>query len=156
MDQREARRRERTRQQPPRSVPWPVEGDTDVVAVDTTWGQLQRLEASPGVRTVGELELIELVGQGAVLVDCRTAGSFGGRTIPDSVLLPHNQVLERRSELYPGRLSILFCNGPQCPQSPDAIRQLLGVGYPADALAYYRGGMHDWVTLAMPTQPRED
>jgi hypothetical protein len=65
-------------------------------------------------------------------------------------------MLERRSELDPGRLSIMFCNGPQCPQSPDAIHQLLEAGYPADALAYYRGGMHDWVTLAMPTQPREN
>ena len=37
-----------------------------------------------------------------------------------------------------------------------AIRRLLGAGYPAAALAYYRGGMHDWVTLALPTQPRED
>lgn len=156
MDQRETRRHERSRQQPPRSVPWPVEGDPDVVAVDTTWGELQRLEASPGVRTIGELELIELVGQGAAIIDCRTAGSFGGHTIPQSALLPHDQVLDRRSELDPRRLSILFCNGPQCPQSPDAIRQLIGVGYPAEALAYYRGGMHDWVTLAMPTQPRED
>ena len=156
MDERNMRRQERTRQQPPRSVPWPVDGETDVVAVDTTWGEIQHLEASPGVRTVGELELIELVGQGAALIDCRTAGSFGGRTIPDSVLLPHDQVLDRRSELDPGQLSILFCNGPQCPQSPDAIRQLLEVGYPADALAYYRGGVHDWVTLAMPTQSRED
>jgi rhodanese-related sulfurtransferase len=156
MDQDETRRQERTRQQSPRSVPWPVDDEPDVVAVDTTWGELQQLEAAPGVRTVGELELIELVDQGAVLIDCRTAGSFGGRTIPDSVLLPHDQVLERRTELDPGRLSILFCNGPQCPQSPDAIRQLLEVGYPPAALAYYRGGMHDWVTLAMPTQPRED
>ena len=156
MDQRQTRRQERNREQPPRSVPWPVDDEPDVVAVDTTWGELQALEASPGVRTVGELELVELAGQGAALIDCRTAGSFGGRTIPDSVLLPHDQVLERRDELDPGRLSILFCNGPQCPQSPDAIRQLLAAGHPADALAYYRGGMHDWVTLAMPTQPRED
>ena len=64
--------------------------------------------------------------------------------------------IDRRPELDPGRLSILFCNGPQCPQSPDAIRQLLQVGHPASGLAHYRGGMHDWVTLAMPTQVRED
>ena len=50
-------------------------------------------------------------------------------------------------------VSILFCNGPQCPQSPDALRQLVEAGYPADRLAYYRGGLHDWVTLALPTQP---
>ena len=105
-------RAERTRERDPRSVPWPLADETDVVAVDTTWGELQPLEVAPGVRTVGELELLELTTQGAVL----------------------------------------FCNGPQCPQSPDAIRQLLEIGFPASALAYDRGGLHDWVTLALPTQ----
>ncbi|WP_338012384.1 hypothetical protein [Rhodococcus rhodochrous] len=57
-----------------------------------------------------------------------------------------------RDRLDPSRLSILFCNGPQCPQSPMAIRELLEAGYPASALAYYRGGLHDWVTLAMPLE----
>jgi len=150
------KRAERAREQDPGSVPWPVEGETDLVAVDTTWGELQPLEAAAGVRTVGELELIELVEQGALLVDCRTRGSFGGRTLPGSVLLPHDEIVERRGELDPAGLSIVFCNGPQCPQSPDAVRRLLEVGYPATALAYYRGGLHDWVTMALPTQPRED
>jgi rhodanese-related sulfurtransferase len=154
MDER-MHRHERSRREAPRSVPRPL-GEADLVAVDTTWGELQPLEAAAGVRTVGELELLDLVADGALLVDCRTRGSFGGLTIPGSVVLPHDQVLERRQELDPNRLAIVFCNGPQCPQSPDAIRRLLDAGYPADALAYYRGGMHDWVTLAMPTQPRED
>jgi rhodanese-related sulfurtransferase len=122
------KRAERAREQDPRSVPWPVEGETDLVAVDTTWGELQPLEAAAGVRTVGEPELIELVEQGALLVDCRTRGSFGGRTLPGSVLLPHDEIVERRGELDPAGLSIVFCNGPQCPQSPDAVRRLLEVG----------------------------
>ena len=149
-------RAERAREQDPRSVPWAVEGEADLVAVDTTWGELQPLEAAAGVRTVGELELMELVERDAVLVDCRTRGSFGGRTLPGSVLLPHDEIVERRSELDPARLSIVFCNGPQCPQSPDAVRRLVEAGYPATALAYYRGGLHDWVTMALPTDPRED
>lgn len=149
-------RQKRTRKPDPRSVPWPVEGEDDLVAVDTTWGELQRMRAAPGVTTVGELELTELVEQGAAVVDCRTAGSFGGRTIPGAVNVPHTEMVERRSELDPDRISILFCNGPQCPQSPHAIRELLEAGHPARALAYYRGGMHDWVTLAMPTEPRQD
>lgn len=149
-------RQQRTRSEPPRSVPWLAEDETDAVIVDTTWGELQRLEAAPGIRTVGELELVELLEDGAVAVDCRTRGSFGGKTIPGSVLLPHDEILARAGELDRGRVSILFCNGPQCPQSPDAIRQLLGGGFPQESLAYYRGGMHDWVTLAMPTQTRED
>ena len=150
------RRMERTRTEKPRSVPWPVEGEPDVVSVDTTWGELQPIEAAPGVRTVGELEIVDLVERGAVVIDSRTAGSFGGRTIPGAVNIPHDSIVERRAELDPQRLSILFCNGPQCPQSPRAIRQLLEAGHPAEALAYYRGGMHDWVSLSMPTQPQPD
>ena len=145
-------RRARSRRADPRSVPWEVDGETEVVAVDTTWGELQRWEAAPGVRTVGELELIELLAQGARLVDSRTAGSFGGRTIPGAVNLPHDETVQRQFELSRDGLNVLFCNGPQCPQSPDAIRQLLADGFPRDALAYYRGGMHDWVTLALPTR----
>jgi hypothetical protein len=53
-------------------------------------------------------------------------------------------------------MTVLFCNGPQCPQSPDALTSLVEVGYPPAALAYYRGGMHDWVSLAMPTQPVDE
>lgn len=149
-------RQNRVREADPRSVPWRVDGEDDVVAVDTTWGELQRIEAAPGVPTVGELELIDPVGQGAVVVDCRTAGSFGGRTIPGSVNIPHTEMIERRGELDHDRVAILFCNGPQCPQSPHAIRELLEAGHPAQALAYYRGGMHDWVTLALPTEPQKD
>ena len=146
-------RAERTRTRDPRSGPWTLAGETDVVAVDTTWGELQPLQVAPGVRTVGELELLELVAQGAVLVDSRTDGSFGGRTLPGAVNVPHDQTVARQGELDRDGISVLFCNGPQCPQSPDAIRRLLDDGFPASALGYYRGGLHDWVTLALPTRP---
>lgn len=149
-------RRSRNRDADPRSVPWALDGEPDLAAVDTTWGRLQPLEAAPGVRTVGELELIELLDGGAMLIDSRVPGSFGGVTIPGAVNIPHDQTAQRRSELDPERIAVLFCNGPQCPQSPDALTSLVEDGYPAAALAYYRGGMHDWVSLAMPTQPVDD
>lgn len=147
-------RRERSRANDPRGVPRLVAVEPDVVAVDTTWGELQPWEAAPGVRTVGELELIDMVARGAILVDCRVPGSSGGITIPGSVRVPHDQVLTRRDQFDPTGLSILFCNGPECPQSPTAIQALVAGDFPARALGYYRGGMHDWVTLAMPTQRR--
>ena len=142
----------RRRAQDPRSVPWAVADEMDVVAVDTTWGELQPLQCAPDVPTVGELEVLELVQRGAVLIDTRVSGSSNGVTIPGARSLPHDQAVHRRSELDSSRVSILFCNGPQCPQSPWAIRALLEAGIPADSLAYYRGGVHDWVTLAMPTE----
>ena len=145
-------RQPRHRSQDPRGVPWAVAGELDIVAVDTTWGELQPLQSAPDVRTVGELEVLELLQQGAVLIDSRVSGSRNGVTLPGARSLPHDQVVERRGELDSSGVSILFCNGPQCPQSPWAIRALLEAGLSSDSLAYYRGGMHDWVTLAMPTE----
>ncbi|AFM18687.1 Rhodanese-like protein [Mycolicibacterium chubuense NBB4] len=146
-------RRSRTRRQAPASVPQPLEDEDDLVAVDTTWGELQPLQCAPGVVTVGELELIDSVRGGALLVDTRMPDSKRGVTLPGAVGIPHDQIAQRSDELDPSRVNIVFCNGPQCPQSPDAIRRLLDAGFPAGSLAYYRGGLHDWVTLAMPTAP---
>lgn len=142
----------RTRFQAPASVPQPVDHEPDLVAVDTTWGELQPLYCAAAVVTVGELELIEYVGAGAALIDTRLPDSRKGLTIPGAVSIPHDEIVVRRTELDQSRVSVLFCNGPQCPQSSAAVHALLKVGYPASCLAYYRGGLHDWVTLAMPTR----
>src|SRR3954452_18081817 len=106
-------RRERSREHDPVSVPQPVPGEPDLVVADTTWGELQPLEAAPGVRTVGELEVIALVEQGAALVDCRTPGSFFVATLPGSINIPHDDVVDRRDELDPDAIAVMFCNGPQ-------------------------------------------
>jgi rhodanese-related sulfurtransferase len=141
----------RQRDGEPQNMPRPS-GEPDVVTVDTTWGTLQALQPVPGIRTVGELEVAALVDDGALLVDTRVPDSRSGITIAGAVNLPHDQVLARQHDLDRTRVSILFCNGPQCSQTPDALRTLSENGYPLDRLAYYRGGMHDWITLAMPTE----
>jgi len=46
---------------------------------------------------------------------------------------------------------ILFCNGIWCGQSSINIRTLAKLGYPADKLKWYRGGMQDWVTVGLTT-----
>ena len=144
-------RRPRSRDADPQNLPQPTAADPELVTVDTTWGKVQPLQPYPDVPTVGELELIALVEQGAVLVDTRVADSRSGHTLPGAVHLPHDQITDRLSELSPDVVSIVFCNGPQCTQTPDAIGRLLDAGYPAASLAYYRGGLHDWVTLGYPT-----
>ncbi len=49
----------------------------------------------------------------------------------------------------------LWCNGMWCGQSPHAIHALLKLGYPAEKIHYYRGGMQDWkilgLTVVMPS-----
>ncbi len=43
----------------------------------------------------------------------------------------------------------LWCNGMWCGQSPHAIHALLKLGYPAEKIHYYRGGMQDWLILGL-------
>jgi len=49
------------------------------------------------------------------------------------------------------RSVVLWCNGPWCGQSPRAIRALLELGYPAEKLKYYRGGMQMWQVFGLTT-----
>ncbi|HHJ15686.1 MAG TPA: rhodanese-like domain-containing protein [Gammaproteobacteria bacterium] len=44
---------------------------------------------------------------------------------------------------------VLWCNGMWCGQSPRAIRNLLELGYPAEKIHYYRGGMQAWKQLGL-------
>lgn len=146
----ELSRARRTRSGDPQNVPRPT-GEPDMVTVETAWGKIQPIEPVAGIRTVGELEVVDLVRDGAQLVDTRVPDSRSGVTLPGAVNIPHDQVLARKDELDISRVHVLFCNGPQCPQTPDALRILSEDDYPLDHLAYYRGGIHDWVTLGMAT-----
>lgn len=149
-DEQQIRRADRTRNDDPQNVPRPLEGEADRTVVETTWGEVQPMQVAAGVATVGELEVIELLDRGAALVDTRVPDSRSGVSLPGAVNIPHDDIVERKGELDTARTTIVFCNGPQCPQSPDAIRKLIDAGYPASALAYYRGGLHDWATLGFP------
>ncbi|MBD3816836.1 MAG: rhodanese-like domain-containing protein, partial [Halothiobacillus sp.] len=43
------------------------------------------------------------------------------------------------------------CNGPWCGQSPTNIKELVSMGYPADKIYWYRGGMQSWSNLGLTT-----
>ncbi|ACL72817.1 rhodanese-like protein [Thioalkalivibrio sulfidiphilus HL-EbGr7] len=51
---------------------------------------------------------------------------------------------EGRWDFSDAKELMLWCNGPWCDQSPRAIRALLDIGYPAEKLYSYRGGMQMW------------
>lgn len=149
------KRKQRSRRDPPRMVPQVVAGEPDLVQVDATWGELQPMNPADGVRAVGELEVLEHLRRGEPVVDSRTPGFFAQATLPGALSIPYPETAERLGELDSSRPTVFFCNGPQCPQSPTAIRTLLAAGYPADMILYYRGGIHDWLTLGLPTIPGE-
>lgn len=124
-----------------------------LVQVDPAWGTVQPIELAPGVRTIGELELIDHIEHGRPLIDTRQPHFHRDATIPGARGIPHDRILEHLDELDPNVPTVFFCNGPQCAATPDAVRTLLEAGYPADAIRYYRGGLHDWMTLGYPTVP---
>lgn len=132
-------------------TPAPI-AETGFVVVDATWGTIRPLTLAEGVVTVAELEVIEQLQRGLPVIDTRPAPAYARSTIPGARNLPYGQAVERIDELARDQVTILFCNGPQCAATPDAVEALLAAGYPSGALAYYRGGLHDWQTLGLPVE----
>lgn len=134
-------------------VPRAVVGEPGRFVVDGTWGTLNPMVLAPGVRTVGELEVVAHLESSLPVIDSRLPEYFAAATIPGARSLPHVETAERAGELSRTLDTVLFCNGPQCAATPDAVRRLLEAGHPPERLLYYRGGMHDWMTLGLPSAP---
>jgi len=135
-------------------VPRPVRGEPGLYTVDSTWGTITPLQLADGVRTVGELEVIEHAEAGLPLIDTRLEHFFAAGSIPGARNIPHGAITEAVGSLHRDVAAVLFCNGPQCAATPDAIRALLAAGHPPASILFYRGGIHDWVTLGLPLDER--
>ncbi|MES9812926.1 MAG: rhodanese-like domain-containing protein [Candidatus Thiodiazotropha sp.] len=137
----------------------------------------QPIQVTEGVNTIGEVELIAFMktalGEGSgLLIDARTPDWHERGTIPGSINVPFTHLnpdqgadeitLEESLILFgakkrdknwdftEAKTLVLWCNGPWCGQSPTAIRGLLSIGYPAEKLHYYRGGMQLWQVFGLP------
>jgi rhodanese-related sulfurtransferase len=134
-------------------VPQPVPGQRGILTIDATWGTISPMQLAAGVSTVGELEVIDHIAAGLPLVDTRLEHFYREGTITTARNIPHEQIDESTGSLEREVATIFFCNGPQCAATPDAIRTLLARDYPPESILYYRGGMHDWMTLGLPVGP---
>lgn len=127
-------------------------------------GAIRPMVPTPGVTPVGELEVIAALQDPAyVVVDTRTVETQYGGTIPGSHNIPYNEIVDRLSEV--GCVStrgewtceqalnvVLYCNGPNCGQSPTAMAAMVEAGFPANKLLFYRGGMLAWTSLGLTTR----
>lgn len=136
---------------------------------------LHPMTVAPGVETFGELELIDFMrkrvndGSG-IVIDARLPEFYRVETIPTSVNIPFNVISgdnphfdkilsalgaskakDGKWDFSGAKTLAMWCNGVWCDQSPRAIKALLGAGYPADKLKYYRGGMQEWKLLGLTT-----
>lgn len=137
---------------------------------------------APGVETIAEREVIHYIehmskGDDSILViDSRTPDWVKKGTIPGAINLPwtklnpakgadpisileiledHFGVTENEGLLNfsDAKTLVMFCNGMWCGQSPNNIKNLLKLGYPAHKIKWYRGGMQDWEILGLTTVP---
>ena len=137
---------------------------------------------APGVETIAEREVIDYVakmsgGDSSILViDSRTPDWVKKGTIPGAVNLPWTKlnpakgadpvsILEILEDNFgvtesegllnfsKAKTLVMFCNGMWCGQSPNNIKNLLKLGYPAHKIKWYRGGMQDWEILGLSTVP---
>ena len=142
---------------------------------------VQPMQLAPGVETIGELELIDYLRRvaagdtGVLVIDSRTRDWVERGTIPGAVHIPYTRLdpayaapaeiadllqLEFGAAASAGlwdfgnvKTLVFFCNGPWCGQSPTNIKALIGFGYPAHALKWYRGGMQAWEQFGLTTVP---
>lgn len=139
---------------------------------------IQPMQLAPGVETLGELEVLDCLkriraGESRLMVvDSRTPDWYAQGTIPGAANIPYAQNMAGQATDLPGVKKTLielfgakevagiydfstahtlaiFCNGPWCGQTPNYIRTLLALGYPAAKLKWYRGGMQDWCSLGL-------
>jgi len=127
-------------------------------------GTVRPMVPVPGVTPVGELEVISaLQDSDYIVVDTRTKETQYGGTIPGTVNFPFNEIADRLDELgCEGSTAgwncqealevVLYCNGPNCGQSPRAMSAMVAAGFPATKISYYRGGMLAWTSLGLTTR----
>ena len=145
----------------------------------TTVGKAQPIMVADGVRTVGEVEVLDFIKHklgtqpnAYILVDARGQEWFEQMSIPGSVSIPYTDMeydevmpedfsrtmkllsFEKKGDTYDfshAKMALMFCNGPWCSQSRIGIQKLIKIGYPKEKLLWYRGGMQDWLIFGFTT-----
>ncbi len=141
---------------------------------------IQPSALAPGVETIAELEMLDYLKRmsegddSIVVIDSRTPAWVAKGTIPGAINIPWTSLNPSRGadpisigEILEGRFNaqnleglwdfrnartlVMFCNGMWCGQSPNNINNLLGFGYPAHKIKWYRGGMQNWEILGLTT-----
>lgn len=139
---------------------------------------IQPSTLAPGVETIAEVEVINYLdrlhnkGDKSVLViDSRTPNWVKKGTIPGSISIPWTKLNPAKGadplsmgdimgkfgakesegiwNFSKAKTLVMFCNGMWCGQSPNNIKQLLKMGYPAHKIKWYRGGMQNWAILGL-------
>ena len=140
---------------------------------------IQPMILAPGVETIAELEVMDYLSKMAkgddsiLVIDSRTPDWVKKGTIPGAINIPWTKLNASKADpisigevmednfnvveddetfdFSKAKTLVMFCNGMWCGQSPNNIKSLLKMGYPANKIKWYRGGMQDWEVLGLST-----
>ncbi len=143
---------------------------------ETTFrGTPQPMVLAKGVETVGEIEFVDYMkkaqsDESIAIIDSRKPGWYARLRIPGAINVPFTNFQEKESAIEAmedemdvvqkkdgtldfsnAKTLVLYCNGYWCGQTPGMVLRakfsLLNMGYPAEKIKYYRGGMQAWTSL---------
>ena len=141
-----------------------------------TTGKLLPMHLHEDINTYGELEVLAFIkhmqsDDSMMLIDGRKQDWYDYRTIPGAINMPFHHFKERKAfefefehelrtlgviinedetlDFSKAKTIVIFCNGPWCSQSVAMIKALLEIGYPAENMKWYRGGMQTWLAAGM-------
>jgi rhodanese-related sulfurtransferase len=123
---------------------------------------IQPATLAPGVETIAEIEMLDYLKRmsegddSIVVIDSRTPAWVAKGTIPGAINIPWTSLNPAKGadpisigEILEGRFNARNLEGLW--QSPNNIKNLLGFGYPAHKIKWYRGGMQNWEILGLTT-----
>ena len=135
---------------------------------------IQSIKMHKDIQTIGEVELLHFMKnkvnkKRGLLVDLRPKKLYKSESIPSAVNIPfkiknNKAKLEKilkilgAKRLADGSLDThnvmdvaFYCSGLWCHKSSEFIKIFLELGYPADKILYYRGGIQMWKILGFTT-----
>jgi rhodanese-related sulfurtransferase len=140
---------------------------------------IQPMKITDGIETIAELELLHYLqklssgSEHVLVIDSREEHWLKKGMIPGAVNIPWTRLYNKTSKnkdiadllslqfgavyedglwnFQNAKTLVLYCNGPWCGQSPTNIRALLALGYPADKIKWYRGGIQAWKSFGLTT-----
>ncbi|QKF73805.1 rhodanese-like domain-containing protein [Aliarcobacter faecis] len=142
----------------------------------TYFGKISPMKAAPNIDTYGEVEVLEFIekaktDKNLLLIDSRTENWYNHETIASAINVPYiytkksqypdefKEVLETfgvvekdgKYDFSNAKTLLMFCNGIWCGQSPEAMKELIAIGYPQEKMKWYRGGMQSWLSVGLTT-----
>ena len=137
---------------------------------------IQPTKVDPNIDTIAELEVFnfmknQITQHKGVLIDARLKSWFELETIPSSINMPYQVLLNSNKKKITKIFQILgmkidksdnwnfdnakeltiFDNGIWCAQATHLIKTLVKYHYPTSKIHYYRSGLQGWKLLGLTT-----